>query len=73
MSYLLRVKDEIQRMVYDHDWGGYQKGVQAEQERIIDLLENLYYTEVDGLITNGDTDKVPSLEEVIALIKGEQK
>jgi hypothetical protein len=50
-----------------------EQAVQWEQKRIIDLLENLYYTEVDGFITNGDTDKVPCLEEVIALIKGEQK
>ena len=35
---IYRVKDEVLRMVYDHEWGGYEKGVKAERERIIALL-----------------------------------
>jgi hypothetical protein len=26
---IYRVKDELLRMVYDHDWGGYEKGLAA--------------------------------------------
>ena len=59
MSDLLRVKDELQRMVYDHDWGGYQKGVQAEQERIIKIIE--------------DSVGNMTADVIINLIKGEQK
>jgi len=36
---IYRVKDELLRMVYDHEWGGYEKGVKAERERIVSLLE----------------------------------
>jgi hypothetical protein len=38
---IYRVKDEVLRMVYDHEWGGYEKGVQAERERIINLIKEV--------------------------------
>jgi hypothetical protein len=39
---IYRVKDEVLRMVYDHEWGGYEKGVQAELERIIKVIEDSF-------------------------------
>ena len=39
---IYRVKDELLRMVYDHEWGGYEKGVQAERERIIKVIEDSF-------------------------------
>jgi hypothetical protein len=39
---IYRVKDEVLRMVYDHEWGGYEKGVQAERERIIKVIEDSF-------------------------------
>jgi hypothetical protein len=38
---IYRVQDEVLRMVYDHEWGGYEKGVQAERERIINLIKEV--------------------------------
>ena len=86
MSDLLRVKDELQRMVYDHDWGGYQKGVQAEQERIIKLLESKLCPCVESdAIPSPDDDREEIMKHMncswgammieyhVALIKGEQK
>jgi hypothetical protein len=39
---IYRVKDEVLRMVYDHEWGGYEKGVKAERERIIKVIEDSF-------------------------------
>jgi hypothetical protein len=66
---IYRVKDELQRMVYDHDWGGYDKGVNAERERIINLLQ--------GLIETRPSESSPgwrgySLERVMELVKGDE-
>ena len=38
---IYRVKDELLRMVYDQEWGGFEKGVKAERERILHLAESL--------------------------------
>jgi hypothetical protein len=37
---IYRIKNELLQMVYDHDWGGYQRGVQAERDRIIKVIED---------------------------------
>lgn len=29
---IYRVKDELLKMVYDHDWGGYEKGLAAGKQ-----------------------------------------
>jgi hypothetical protein len=70
---IYRVKDELQRMVYDHDWGGYDKGVNAERERIITLLTP--YTEhIDGceLGCYPEDCSAYTYERVIELIKGDE-
>jgi hypothetical protein len=39
---IYRIKNELLQMVYDHDWGGYQRGVQAERDRIIKVIEDSF-------------------------------
>lgn len=66
---IYRIKDELQRMIYDHDWGGYDKGVKAERERIITLMQALKETRPTE--SSGGWYGY-SIERVIQLIKGDE-
>jgi hypothetical protein len=62
---IYRIKNELLQMVYDHDWGGYQKGVKAESERIVKLLE------VAKLKTGWDLEA--EIDQLIQELKGQTK
>ena len=53
---IYQVKDELLRMVYDHDWGGYQKGLEAgkqeARQQILDYIQ--HHLEHEVAITSED-------------------